>query len=597
MFPRSFHRPLLVAVLLLLPGVEARSALETIPPFDLHRRTEQADLIVHGRLDAQGHLTVETALRNKPGTKPLVLTNGAEVYESLKRVGGHAGPVEVVAYLRKVDGGRWTIDTGVNGVVAFIGNGSYLVHDSGGVRWGAVLSKHPTLLRGAFLADARAAVAALERCRAILSLPPSAERLRQFVRFLAAQKPEGRRHHLHLASRQLRPLAADEEKALAALLTKADSPEDRVLLLEVAARTATGPAVFNAAAGYLDRRQPAAVRRTAIHAVAAIDPYRAQERLAPLLDVAEGELGDVLQALGQGEPFRLNPVVVEPLRKLTEAFRRRQQSDRHALGNESYALAGVLHRYGHPHLLPGLVAWVRANDHVSANQADSELKAWTGFGLRENPRAFEAWWGKAEHVLGAEYNLREAAGRQRWYTAYLAGNAGVRRVLLRLWAFEPALDEQALIRETSGEGGEGAKVVLASLWKYGRLSGKAKAALVEKFLTVRLEEIPGERAGARRELRIIGRRQFPFPPEAWVHWRASIVIGDQKPVLDGSWNIRSLGEGDDPLPLGSLGGGSYPGRPEARAILELCEQTPGRERATVWKHRWSLGPIRLREAK
>jgi hypothetical protein len=597
MFPHPFHRPLHVVVLLLLTAVEARSAKETIPPFDLLRRTEQADLIVHGRLDSTGQVTVETALRGKPGTKPLVLTNGAEVYQSLKRVAELAGPVEVVAYLRKADGGRWTIDTGVNGVVAFVGNGSYLVHDSGGVRWGAVLSKHPTLLRGTFLADARAAVAALERCRVILSLPPSAERLRQLVRFLEAQKPEARRYHLHLASNKLRPLATDEEKALTALLAKADSPEERMLLLEVAARTATSPAVFKAAADCLDRRQPSAVRRAAIHAVAAIDPYRAQEQLAPLLDVAERELSDVLQALYQGDPYRLNPVVVEPLRKLTVAFRQRQQRDRQALGNESYALAGVLHHYGHPRLLAGLVAWVRANDHVSANQADSELKAWTGLGLRENPRAFEAWWGKAEHVLGAEYNLREAAGRQRWYAAYLAGNAGVRRVLLRLWAFEPALDEQALIRESAGEGNEGARVVLATLWKHGRLSGKAKAALVEKYLTVRLEEIPVEGAGARRELRIVGRRQFPFPPEAWVHWRASIVIGDQKPALDGSWNIRSLGEGDDPLPLGSLGGGSNPGRPEARAILEVREQASGREHVTVWKHQWSLGPIRLREAK
>jgi hypothetical protein len=597
MSTHALLRPLLVAALLFLPGVEAGSAAETIPPFDLHRRTEQADLIVHGRLDPTGHLTVEATLRGKPGTKRLVLTNGTDVFASLQRVAGQAGPVEVVAYLRIADGGRWTIDTGVNGVVGFVGNGSYLVHDSGGVRWGAVLAKHPTLLRGPFLADARAAVAALERRREILGLPPSAERVRQLVRFLEAQQPAGRRHHQHAASARLRPLAAVEEQALAALLTKPDSPVDRVVLLELAADTARDPAVFKAAASHLDRRQPAAVRRAAIHAVAAIDPYRAQEQLAPLLDVAEGELRDVLQALRQGEPFRLNPVVVDPLRKLTEAFRQRQQRDRHALANESYALAGVLRHYGHPRLLAGLVAWVRADDHVSANQAESELRAWTGLGLRENPRAFEAWWGKAEHVLGAEYNLREAAGRERWYTAWLAGNAGVRQILLRLWAFEPAIDEPSLIREAAGAREEGAKAVLATLWKHGRLSGKAKKTIVEKFLTVELEEVPLQDAGARRELRIVGRRRFPFPPEAWVRWRAAIEIGDRKPALDDSWNSRSLGESEGPLSLGSLGGGSHPGRPEARAILEVWEQDSHGDKAVVWKHQWNLGPIRLREAK
>jgi hypothetical protein len=174
---------------------------------------------------------------------------------------------------------------------------------------------------------------------------------------------------------------------------------------------------------------------------------------------------------------------------------------------------------------------------------------------------------------------------------------GARAVLLGLWAFEPAIDETALIREAASERGNALKAALALYWKHGRLSGKAKASLVEKFLELRLEEVTDQPASARRELRIVGKRHFPFPPEAWVDWRASIVIGDRKPALDASFNTSSLGQDSASLVLGSMGGGSYPGRPKARAILEVREVDYRRDRQVIWNHRRTLGPIRLREAK
>ena len=131
----------------------------------------------------------------------------------------------------------------------------------------------------------------------------------------------------------------------------------------------------------------------------------------------------------------------------------------------------------------------------------------------------------------------------------------------------------------------------------GRLSGTTKGDLVEKFLAVRLEEVPGPPATRSRELRIVGEKSFPFPRTAWVRWRAAFAIGGTDgPKLDGSYNISSLGEGSGPQPLGTMGGGAYPGTPEARAKLEVWQADRSTSQV-IWKRAWDLGPVRLRDAK
>jgi hypothetical protein len=216
--------------------------------------------------------------------------------------------------------------------------------------------------------------------------------------------------------------------------------------------------------------------------------------------------------------------------------------------------------------------------------------------MQRGSNGWEAWWEKAKPIAEAKWSLSTVAGRQKWATTYLSADQGTRAVLLRLWAFEPAIDETALIRESDGAGGEALKTALSLFWKHGRLSAKAKASLVKKYLRVRLEEVPDQPA-ARRELRIVGERHFPFPSEAWVNRYVSFAIGDETLQLSDSYSTSSLGEGKDVLTLGTRGGGSYPGKPQARAILELQEVDYHKDRQVIWKHRWDLGPIRLREAK
>jgi hypothetical protein len=240
---------------------------------------------------------------------------------------------------------------------------------------------------------------------------------------------------------------------------------------------------------------------------------------------------------------------------------------------------------------------VRADDHVSANQAESDLRHWTGSSPRKNAKAWDAWWKKARPVVETTFDLRSAAGRANWYRAYRAGSSETRRVLMRLWAFESVLDEPALLRETAGTDADPAKAVLAQMWKHGRLSAQTRGELVEKFLSVRLEEVPGRPVSRSRELRIVGTKRFPFPAEAWVNWRVSFAIGnDPEPKLGDSFSSSSLGEGKGPQALGSQGGGSYPGSPKARALLELREVGRAGGRQVLWKRQWKLGPIQLQKA-
>src|SRR5262245_34126681 len=277
----------LAALAVVLTGTD-RIAAEFIPPFNLVLRTEQADLVVHGRLDSIGKLTVDSALKGKPGAKSLLLANGREMYTALNRLEKQTGPLEVVVYLRH-EAGRWMIDTGEHGVVGFLGNGVYLVHDKGRfTEGGAKLGRHPTLLRGPFLKNARDAVAAWESRTRLLASEPSAERLGKIASFYLMLKEDSRRHHLWALVRALEPLGAEEGRALVSLLKSSD-PLARPRLLELAGATARGKDTFDAVASWLDARQPSIVRRASIEALVRIDAYRAQERLVPLLDIDEPE--------------------------------------------------------------------------------------------------------------------------------------------------------------------------------------------------------------------------------------------------------------------------------------------------------------------
>ena len=590
-------RVLPVVALSILLSVEGRASAETIPPFDLHQRTASAEWVVHGWLDAKGGLIVDATLKGKAAAKRVDLSNGKEVFASLKEFEERASSIEVVVYLRR-SGGKWEIERGSNGAVGFPNNGVCLVRDDENIlRIGAAMGRHPTLTREAFLKSARAAVVALERRKLLLALPPSADRIGTIAAAWLALDGAARSHHSRELYRALAPLTAVEEKALLALL-KSAAAASKPPLLNLVGGAARGKVAFAAVADLLDRRQPGEVRRAAIETLAEIDPYRAQERLIPLLRTDEPELQTALEVLGGGDRATLNPAVLEPLRNLTEAVRRLHRDDREALAGESEVLISVLWHYRHPKFLALLVEWTLSDNHVTADLIGCRLQQWMGLSPREDRRRWDRWWDEAKPLLEADYDLRHAAGRRQWYRAYRSAKGPARDWLLELWTLQATLDEAALLREAGAEGGDVAKQALAAQWSQRRLSGAAKGDIVKKFLTVRLEEVTDRPASRSRELRIVGEKSFPFSPTAWVEWRAGFAIGDEgEPTLGGSFNASSLGNDPGAQILGTRGGGSYPGTPQARAILELREDVPSGSGKTGWKRTWRLGPIRLREAK
>jgi hypothetical protein len=169
---------------------------------------------------------------------------------------------------------------------------------------------------------------------------------------------------------------------------------------------------------------------------------------------------------------------------------------------------------------------------------------------------------------------------------------------MTMWDYEEKIDEPPVIEAARGKQGDAAKAVLAQMWKTKRLSGAGKEAVVNHFLKVRFVELPlpHPKFPTSRELQIVAERQFPFPEEAWVDSLSSIVIGDgRKPKLEGASGSFSIG-GNGKLLLGSLGGGSYPGAPTARALVELREVDRQAGNRVVWSKRWELGPL-LREKR
>ena len=318
----------------------------------------------------------------------------------------------------------------------------------------------------------------------------------------------------------------------------------------------------------------------------------------PLLRADEPELFHILQVLRYTASDRPRPALVEPLRRLTADVRRRHRDDRQALKEASDELAHVLREYAHPKFVPLLLEWARSDDHASSEHAGEMLKELTGHSPRDEPDAWGRWWKRARPLLEADYDLRRPDGRREWYHAYRQGDDATRHLLLRLWSLEPALDEAALVRESGGEGGDVAKAVLGRLWQERRLTDTTKGAIVEKFLSVRLEEVPGQPAERVRHLRVIAERHFPFPPEARAYWRSGFAIGcGSEPKLGDSFNTTDLGEGAGPLTLGTMRGSSPPGTPQAKAILEVWLAPRVGEEAGAWGREWKLGPIRLRAAK
>ena len=588
----------LLLSLLLLP---ASAAAEWIPGFDLATCTGEARLIVRGRLEKTGKLTVVEVYQGRfDKNKPLTLRNGAELYTHLNRVKKQDGTLEVVAFLREDAGRGWEPFRGEAGMVRLEQQEVYALLEGDGLRGlreTPTLARHPRYNRATFLAALREAVDTGRERRRLLSLPRSTDRARKLLTLLLKQEPRDRYYHLHLISRALLPVHPAEEQAILTALKKARAEECVWLLRLIATMPLTSKA-FEPVAVYLDRKYPSEVRRGAMDTLRAVDAYRAAGRLAPLLSLNEPELANVLSCLTTGsDPWQnalFHPRAAEGLFLLANLIRQAALSEGgNARQQEIYLLLMRLREYAHPRHVAVLYTWGLAEGHPCCDQALAELQRLTGLKYtRGQWRDWLTWWRKAGPLLEASYDLRSDAGRLRWLKAYQGADPAARRLLRQLWFYEKDIDEAALLKAAEGQYALGAKAALAELWERRRLSCPSRQAIVEKFLGVELVELPSRSPtiAGWRELHLAIRRNFPFPKAAWVQPRSDIAIG-RKPRLSGSWGSLCLA--DDHKFLGSLSG-SFKGAPDARALLEVREVDHAHGGKVLWTARWSLGPLKLR---
>lgn len=581
--------------LLALAAMTARA--ELLPAFHLDHATANSEAIVHGKLGADGQLQVLEVLKGKVGTS-VALEGGAEVYKKLQSIILEKS-FEVIVFVDRDSNKRWRVVD--YRTIAFHKDRVYLFADDRGRRQEAAFNQTDHL-PAVYFTEVRAALAAFQERERLLAMARGPERTQKVLAFVVGLPQERAYFHVWTMARSLERSDSD---AILAELKKAKREPARIILLELARLVPLGKDTYEQIGAWSNTKHPPATRRAAFATLAAVDPYRMAGEYGLVLRRAdELQLVDVLHQLSsitQNErhvPKHRN--VLEGLAFLTGRVRRAHlEGGPQALRAESSALLPTIENYAHPRHVPALLEWAMADNHMTSNQALTTLQIITGLKhTREQRDAWNDWHKKAEPILSREYNLASERDRTAWLEAYAQADSATRRLLLTLWHFEDKVDEAGLVSAARGKLGEGAKIVLADLWKVKRLSPAAKQEVLEHFLKVRLVELPVQnRNSASRELQIVVEPLFPFPEDAWFDNRYSIVIGNNvAPKIDnhssGTFSIGNR-KNTGPFMVGSLGGGNYPGAPTARAILQLGETEPNSGGRLVWTKQWALGPIVL----
>ncbi len=630
---------LTLAVLALLLASDHSASAEYIPPFDLDAGSDSATLIVGGELDATGVLTVHEVIKGnvQGGGEPpqrLRLEQGEYFFGLLKRAMQTdsplaQSPLAVVAFLAEGHDQRWPLYLGEAGLVGLAQDHVYNVGGpvfQPGQRVGAYgYVLRPDFTVATFRQALHNALLAVQERDRLLALPRSASRMQRLLNFLSLQKGS---YHWWRVAQALHPVGvAEEEVILQALqqsfsgvLSTSDAPSQQptVLLLNLLGSSAPSARAFTVVSGLIDRARPTQIRYAAIMALASMDRFRAVEQFIPLLSLDDPQLATLVYLVSPiSSPEQnglFNNQAVPALLRLSRALRQEPASARGRLLNAEYAVMGELQNLGHPHLLAELYQWTLGGERWEREQALAALNALTGshFSLTVTASgqhgslkqgSLAQWWQRAWPLLQPSYNLQSREGRQRWLAAYSRADAATQRILIRLWFFERAIDETALLQAASRGGGKGdgaiaAKAALSELWQRQRLSASTRHAIVSRFITLQLVQLKDFWVKYRQlEFQIIATRNFPFPRDAWVNSGMCIAVGNEPLRLDATdINGQSSLEGSGPIVLGSRGGGLLEGAPVARALLELREidyYNPSHPRKVLWSQRWTVAPLRM----
>lgn len=599
---------------LLIALLAPASAFCEIPPpsFDLDHCSGNASLIVQGRLESNGIVRVDQVLHpNAVNSGTLSLQDGTTAYQSISRVMNlDGGSREVVVfYTDRSESGRMSI-WGLAGVVGLLENRVYTV--GGGDEMKRVPPQfrlNPEYSRDSFMQALRAALDMRSRLETILAMPRSAERAEKLIDFqLLHSRANGTQHGKPGASfvapavvRGMRPVDPSEQKTLVQRINQAQKSEEAAELLELAGTIPLDAGAFGELSKFLDRTQFPIVRRAAMRTLSQIDPAAAAENIVPYLTPMEPELETAITSLGGGsypssEP-KLSMQIADALLNLAKTLPEgRGLHGGVQLTRERYALIHQIRHYAHPRAAVVLYDIAMSND-TARDTALSELMTITGLKWsREEKEKWDNWWQKAQPILSQDYDLSTEAGRAAWEKAYDAADESVRRVLVRLWAFQDAIDEELLLKSSTARPAPGgATAALMELWRVGRLSPSMRHKLFESYFFMEITQGTIDPANPNyRNVYIWGTPLIPFPPGTEIKYSYSIVMGGE-PNLSGKPENSVVLEGRIPILLGSLGRPAA-AQPTFKALIQIRQMDNYGTRQEIWSMKRTFGPLTLRGA-
>ena len=570
-------------------GVASLVSAEMMPSFNMDMMCDRSARIVRGQLDQQGLLKVTRVLKGEPenpGTGvPLDAAMVAGVRKAI-RVAEDTN-LDGVVFLDEADRPIWSMA----GIVVLEKTRVWMCQDDNfRGRGGFQHTENKDYTADSFVKKVRETLALIAQREVICQQAPSRERIDAILEFLTGKSQYQR---LQLV-RDLSSISTTEEDYFLNILKETDDLQKAGIILDLARELPFPAGSYDQIAVFLDRRHTPALRRKAISALPRIDMTRVATSFEPYLSLDEPLLtaflldirGPFAGSVGQ----RPDANVIAPLARLTKEMKQRHaEQGRHVLSNESYALLSCIQSYAHPRFVPLVYDWALNSNHVTSNQALSTLQSLTGLSYeRSQSDEWRMWMEKNRAVLQTDFDLQTGAGRMRWFAAWEAGDAAVKRLLMRLWIFERNPPEDILFQTAAGATGKNqkaAKHVLAMLWQHGCLSPECQKRIVVRFLHLKLVRHPSQFKDLRH-LRIATHPEFPFPKDAWVQPQCAWSLNATPPRLGNSYGEFSLHD-IEKVTVGSLSGGAKDDA-RVRALVEIRRVSRGAGRKVLWSHIWSF---------
>jgi hypothetical protein len=583
----------LIVSALLCPLMPA-TAISWARRFDVQWTPAGAIHVLRLTYDSRAGFVVKEVLKRADQVPPQwnIDASQLEKYPAYARHMLHGtGPLEMIAFLSFEDKGKWHFDD-----LVFLDGETVLIDNK----------VSPDFTRTTFLDQLRKTISCQSGLATLLALPATPERIDQIVPFLIAHEEPGKFGHegnsylIKTAASAISGIA-DASDRLLGRLAAAKSPREQMVLIGLIGEFRPPPATaYDRVVGFLDRSHPGEVRRAAIMTLDAIDRSKAVVSCIPYLTLDDPDLIFMMHPLGHSwdrrPPAFKHPGVFKPLADLALTSKKAREFPEpfeRAKWIEFIHYAIIV--YDHPRHIPLLLDWAQDAGNPNAHDTMVCLGCLTGVTIPDDPQAWRAWWERSKKWLVPEYDLRTNAGIDAWLKAAAKAEPDIQKILLKLWDFEPVIDETTLIE--AARTNPLARNVLAKLWSDARLSVNARKAIMKNHVSFRLEQMtatPDEKSERRFRVRIAINSDFSIPAGYPIEYSGAIVLNGEPALDDHSKRFR-LADILDMGPRTTITG-SHGDRAVAHALVQLREIDPSKGNALLWELNWRPEPLEISDA-